>query len=133
MGNLTIIAQPSIVQSPLRYSSDLKAGEVLLACSPCYIAADELVYQTVSVPDTTAAVFDGMCVDLKAIGDAVTLLGPGAVLDAVAATLTPGDVFYPSDTKGLISDAEVGGTAATGPILKAVTSGQLIVLRQSLP
>lgn len=130
--DLTIKSDYALVSAPLRLSS-LLAGEALLACSPCYIKSDGLVWMSITVLDTTVAEFAGMNLDAKAAGDPVTLFQAGAVINCVDGTLTIGNVFYPSATAGMISDADVGGTAVNPPILKAVTANELQVIRQNIP
>lgn len=125
MANLTIVSPVSLSdKAPFRQTA-LVAGEELLAGSPCYIASDGTVMQSISSIGTPAE-FDGFCLTLTPSGSPVTLFGIGTRI-RLAASLTIGTLYYPSDTKGLLSDAAID----TGelPLVKACSATDVRIVR----
>jgi hypothetical protein len=131
MADLTIVTPTALVTATFRFGG-LVAGEELLAGSPCYIAADGLVYQSVAVADDepgdgTAAEFDGFCLNLTPANSPVTLFGIASRI-RLAAGLAIGDRYWASATKGLLSDT-VLTTLDTQPMCKAVSATDVVVTR----
>lgn len=111
-------------------AGDLVAGEILEACSPCYIkAADGKAYQSNGTALNEAAKFDGFTGKAYKAGQAVTLFGVGFRGRYSAGTLVPGtDLFIGTAAGGLADAATTGGVRA---IARAITSTDFRVTKNS--
>jgi len=98
----------------------------------CYIAADGLVYLTVS----TVAVggqFDGIAVTKVGAGDPITIFQQGYRIYIGAHGLDIGAFVYPSDTAGMLSDASIPTPVLEAPIGKAISATVIEITRMDRP
>jgi hypothetical protein len=131
MADLTISLTSSLDANSARHAvriSELFAGEALPVCAPCYIGADGLVYKSVSTVVIASGVsaYAGFTPDVVASGCPVTLFGAGSRMDC-STSLTPGAIFFVSDTAGKISDTKIA--VNDDPIAMAVSETDIVVLR----
>ena len=132
MADITLVA-------PIRLASENGlgrisgvAGEAITAGAACYVKDDGLIWLTVS----TIAVggqFDGVAVADAAVGAPVTIFQQGYKIRIGAHGLDVGAFMYPSDTKGLFSDASIPTPVLEAPIAKAVSSTVIEVTRMDRP
>lgn len=101
---VTLIANPGP-------SGNLIAAEALLAGAPCVIDSDGDVSLSDGTAATAPASVHGFSVKDYAIGEQVTLAGPGTRF-RYAAGMTPGDQLFLAATAGRLDD-----TATTGDTL----------------
>ena len=102
----------------------LKAGEDLLACAPCHIESDGLIYMSNATADDADAAIHGWTTRQANAGEPVTLVGEGARFN-YAAGLTPGAKLYLGATDGrLDAAATVGDTVG---VAFAVTATDIVV------
>lgn len=110
-------------------TADLLAGEALLAGAPCYIkASDGRVYLSNGTAANEAAKVDGFTAKARAIGQAVTLFGPGARFN-YATGMAPGQNLYLAATAGRLDTAPT--TGGTVIIARACSSTDIIVLAKA--
>jgi hypothetical protein len=105
-----------------------KAGEKLNKFSPCRVDDDGMVYMSDSTVCTISGISDFIgfnCAEI-ASGDPVTLYGKGLRI-ASYAEVTPGAMFYVSNTAGALSDAKVA--ANDTPVAIAISTSDLLVLK----
>lgn len=133
MANLTIASNVSIdavSTQKASFISGLLAGEDLPAGAPCYIKNDGKVYKSVTTVTNgiaTQPAFAGFAVDDVSAGEPVTLFGKGARMN-IASGMTPGQVFWISDTAGFLSDAVVL-TGDVSPVAMAISATDIVVIR----
>lgn len=122
MATLTKVGTPSLTtiipDGANRVGSNLKAGEALGACDPCYIKSDGKVYKSDGTAANAAAKchgFSGMAADA---GQPVTLYD--GVDFRYGSGLTPGTPLFVSATAGALDDAATtGGTGLVGYVIDA--------------
>ena len=108
------------------------AGEAITAGHACYVKDDGLIWETIS----TVAIggqFDGIAVNDVAAGEAVTIFQQGYKIRIGAHGLALGAFLYPSDTKGLFSDASIPTPVLDAPIAKAISATEIEVTRMDRP
>jgi hypothetical protein len=127
MADMVILATPSLVSAPFRFSG-LVAGEALDPGSACFVDSDGLVYMSYADDDygTAMATFDGICVSGADEGDMVTLMGVDALIEITSDDLTIGDFFYPSGEPGALSPTAI--SVGEFPIVKASGLHQVRVI-----
>lgn len=108
----------------------LYAGAAIAAYDACYIAsADGLVYPSDATAANEAAEFHGICPRAAAIGEPVTLFGPGARM-RYSTGMTPGATLYvgiAADAVGSLNDAaQVGDQEG---VAMAISATDIMVLR----
>ena len=117
---------------------DLVAGEAITKGQPCYIKpADGKTYKAVSTvlaggssDVTNLTAFHGFAYDTYAVGDKVSLVGPGGkMFYTAAAGLTPGALYYVSDTAGNVSDTAL--VSHDAPIAFAVSDQSLVIIEHA--
>jgi hypothetical protein len=110
-------------------TADLLAGEALDVAAPCYIkGSDGKVYMSNGTAVAEAAKVDGFTPQSYAIGQAVSLFGPGARF-AYATGMTPGQNLFLAATAGrLDTAATIGGTVI---IARACSSTDIIVMAKA--
>ena len=120
----------SLQRCMLYKDPDLTAGEALTKGQPCYIkSSDGLAYKAVSSVTlaTNLTAFHGFAYDTYAIGDKVVLVGPGGKMFYTAASgLTPGALYYVSDTAGSVSDTAL--VSHDAPIAFALSDQSLMIV-----
>jgi len=108
------------------------AGEAITAGHACYIAADGLIWESIS----TIAIggqFDGVAVADAAAGSPVTIFQEGYRIRIGAHGIGIGSFLYTSDTKGLFSDASIPTPVLEQPIAMAVSATEIMVTRMDRP
>lgn len=117
----------SAMKAP-QLSGDLYAGEALLAVAPCYIkAADGKVWMSNGTADDAAAHVDGWTPKAYAVGQPVTLYGPGVRFRYSDAGLTIAAKLFLAATAGrLDTTASLGDTIG---IAKVFDTSHIITLR----
>lgn len=102
------------------------AGEALDIAAPCYIkSSNGLVYMSNGTAANEASKVDGFTPRAVAVGQPVTLFGPGTRFEYAASGLTIGDPLYVGATKGRLDDAPtVGGTI---PVAKVISATEIVV------
>jgi hypothetical protein len=111
-------------------SAGLIAGEALDLVAACYIkSADGKVYMSDGAAANEAAEVVGFTARAVAIGQPVTLFGPGSRFKYGSA-LTPGDVYYLGTTAGRLDTAPTTGDAFGYARVESATD---IVILRSLP
>lgn len=109
-------------------SGDLVAGEALLACAPCYIAAaDNKVYMCDGTAANEKARLAGFTPRAVAIGNPVDLFGLGTRMRYAASGLTPGAILFLAATPGRLDTAATIGDAVG--VAQAVTATDIRVTR----
>jgi hypothetical protein len=117
----------SAMKAP-QLSGDIYAGEALDACAPCYIkAADGKAYMSNATANDAAAHVDGWTPKAYAIGQPVTLYGPGVRMRYSAAGLTIAAVLYVGATAGRLDTAATTGD--TIGVAKVFDTSHIITLR----
>jgi hypothetical protein len=106
----------------------LLAGEALDVCAPCYIkSSDGLVYMSNGTSANEAAEVVGFTARATAIGQPVTLFGPGSRFKYSDSLLTPGDAYYLGATAGRL---DTGATTGDGfGYAFALTATDIVILR----
>lgn len=92
-------------------SLGLTAGEALDGAAPCYIHTDGTVFMSNGTANNAAAAVHGWAAKAYAVGQPVTLMGPG-VLFEYGTGLTPGAVLYVGATKGRLDSGATTGDSA---------------------
>lgn len=106
----------------------LVAGEALLACAPCVLKSDGLVYMSNGTAADASAQFDGFTPRAYQAGDSnVTLLGIGTRMRYAASGLTPGAKLYIGATAGRLDTATTTGDAVG--VAKAYSATDIRVTR----
>lgn len=108
----------------------LYAGAAIAAFDVCYIAsADGLVYPCDATAAAEPAEFHGICPRAAAVGEPVTLFGPGTRM-RYGAGMTPGATLYievtATDAGGLDTVAQVGDQEGVAMV---VTATDIMILR----
>lgn len=102
-------------------TGNLYAGEALDVVAACYIkSSDGLVYMSNGTNADEAAKFDGFTARACAVGEPVTLFGPGARF-RYGAALTVGADYYIAATKGRLDTAST--TGGVNPIARVLFGG----------
>jgi hypothetical protein len=110
-------------------TGDLLAGEALDPGAACYIkGSDGKVYQSNGTAANEAAKVDGFTAKARAIGQAVSLYGPGARFN-YATGMTPGQNLYLGTTAGRLDTAPT--TGGTVIIARACSSTDIIVMAKA--
>jgi hypothetical protein len=106
----------------------LLAGEALDVVAPCYIkSSDGLVYMSNGTSANEAAEVVGFTPRAVAIGQPVTLFGPGSRFKYSDSLLTPGDMYYLGVTAGRLDTAATTGDAFGYAI--ALTATDILIVR----
>jgi len=106
----------------------LKTGEDITVGMPVYITSAGTIKKAISSQCTIANVpdFVGLAGTTTVSGCPMTIIGKGGRFN-ISTGLTPGALFYVSDTAGEISDAKVA--SADTPFAIAVTSTDIVVIK----
>jgi hypothetical protein len=107
---------------------DLTAGEIA-----GYVAADGLIYRSITIAAGVGSQFDGMITRSVAVGDPVTLFQQGYKIRIGAHGLNVGAFVWPSVTAGCIADANAGGVKVEDPIGRAVSATVIEITRMDKP
>jgi hypothetical protein len=106
---LTVEGRSAMHADQIPASLGKVAGEALLTAAPCYIKqSDGLVYMSNGTANNEAASIDGWTGKSYAIGEPVSLWGPGIIFQ-YGASLTPGATYYLGTTKGRLDTAPTAG------------------------
>lgn len=106
--------------------SGLLAGEAIAACDAVYIKSDGKVWRTNGTAATAPAGFVGFAPIAAAVGEACTIVGPGAIIGQYATGLTPGALYYVSATAGALDTAAT--TGGVSPVARAISATDIVVL-----
>jgi hypothetical protein len=111
-------------------SAGLLAGEALDLVAPCYIkSSDGLVYMSNATAADEEAEVVGFTARAVAIGQPVTLFGPGSRFK-YGSGLTPGNILYLAATNGRLDDAATVGDTFGYARVESATD---IVIIRTLP
>jgi len=112
-------------------SVGLLAGEALDLVAPCYIkSSDGMVYMSNATAANEAAEVVGFTPKAVAIGQPVTLFGPGTRFSYYSSGLTPGNILYLGATAGRLDDGATVGDAFGYARVESATD---IVIIRTLP
>lgn len=114
MANVTRVATASVDAASAMYapqlSDDLRAGEDLPTCAPCYVDDDGLVWLCDGTALNYKTIVDGITAHAVKTGQPVTLFGEGTKFSLTDTRITKTiRTLYLSATKGEWADAATTG------------------------